>query len=163
MRRRSGRPIDQYVGGVTHAILHLLYARFFTKALRDMGMVDFGEPFTALLNQGMVQMDGSAMSKSRGNLVSLAAQLDEFGVDAIRLTMSFAGPPEDDIDWADVSPAGQRQVPGPRVAARARRHERRGGGPGRGRPRPARRDPPHPRRRRRASSSPSASTWPSRA
>jgi len=99
-------PIDQYVGGVTHAILHLLYARFFTKALRDMGMVDFGEPFTALLNQGMVQMDGSAMSKSRGNLVSLAAQLDEFGVDAIRLTMSFAGPPEDDIDWADVSPAG---------------------------------------------------------
>nr|WP_255633089.1 leucine--tRNA ligase [Demequina sp. TTPB684] len=99
-------PIDQYVGGVTHAILHLLYARFFTKALRDMGMIDFGEPFTALLNQGMVQMDGSAMSKSRGNLVSLAAQLDEFGVDAIRLTMSFAGPPEDDIDWADVSPAG---------------------------------------------------------
>jgi len=99
-------PIDQYVGGVTHAILHLLYARFFTKALRDMGMVDFGEPFTALLNQGMVQMDGSAMSKSRGNLVSLAAQLDEFGVDAIRLTMSFAGPPEDDIDWGDVSPAG---------------------------------------------------------
>jgi leucyl-tRNA synthetase len=99
-------PIDQYVGGVTHAILHLLYARFFTKALRDMGMIEFGEPFTALLNQGMVQMDGSAMSKSRGNLVSLAAQLDEFGVDAIRLTMSFAGPPEDDIDWADVSPAG---------------------------------------------------------
>jgi leucyl-tRNA synthetase len=94
------------VGGVTHAILHLLYARFFTKALRDMGMIDFGERFSALLNQGMVQMDGSAMSKSRGNLVSLAAQLDEFGVDAIRLTMSFAGAPEDDIDWADVSPAG---------------------------------------------------------
>ena len=69
-------------------------------------MVDFGEPFTALLNQGMVQMDGSAMSKSRGNLVRLSEQLDEFGVDAIRLTMSFAGPPEDDIDWADVSPAG---------------------------------------------------------
>ncbi len=99
-------PIDQYVGGVTHAILHLLYARFVTKALRDMGMIDFGEPFTALLNQGMVQMDGSAMSKSRGNIVSLAEQLDEFGVDAIRLTMSFAGPPEDDIDWSDVSPAG---------------------------------------------------------
>ncbi len=99
-------PIDQYVGGVTHAILHLLYARFFTKALRDMGMVDFGEPFSALLNQGMVLMDGSAMSKSRGNLVKLSEQLDEFGVDAVRLTMSFAGPPEDDIDWADVSPAG---------------------------------------------------------
>ncbi len=99
-------PIDQYVGGVTHAILHLLYSRFITKALRDMGMIDFGEPFTALLNQGMVQMDGSAMSKSRGNLVRLSEQLDEFGVDAVRLTMAFAGPPEDDIDWADVSPSG---------------------------------------------------------
>ena len=99
-------PIDQYVGGVTHAILHLLYSRFFTKALRDMGMVNFSEPFSALLNQGMVQMNGSAMSKSRGNIVRLSEQLDEFGVDAVRLTMSFAGPPEDDIDWADVSPAG---------------------------------------------------------
>ncbi len=99
-------PIDQYVGGVTHAILHLLYSRFFTKALRDMGMIDFGEPFSALLNQGMVQMNGSAMSKSRGNLVRLSEQLDEYGVDSVRLTMSFAGPPEDDIDWADVSPAG---------------------------------------------------------
>lgn len=99
-------PVDQYVGGVTHAILHLLYARFFTKALRDMGMIDFGEPFSALLNQGMVLMDGSAMSKSRGNLVRLSEQLDEYGVDAVRLTMAFAGPPEDDIDWADVSPAG---------------------------------------------------------
>ncbi len=98
-------PVDQYVGGVTHAILHLLYARFMTKALHDMGMVDFEEPFSALLNQGMVQMDGSAMSKSRGNLVRLSEQLDEFGVDAVRLTMAFAGPPEDDIDWADVSPA----------------------------------------------------------
>ena len=97
-------PVDQYVGGVTHAILHLLYARFFTKALHDMGFVDFEEPFRALLNQGMVQMDGSAMSKSRGNLVRLSEQLDEFGVDAVRLTMAFAGPPEDDIDWADVSP-----------------------------------------------------------
>ena len=98
-------PVDQYVGGVTHAILHLLYARFVTKALHDMGLVDFEEPFSALLNQGMVQMDGSAMSKSRGNLVRLSEQLDEYGVDAVRLTMSFAGPPEDDIDWADVSPA----------------------------------------------------------
>jgi len=69
-------------------------------------MVDFVEPFSALLNQGMVQMNGSAMSKSRGNLVELSQQMDEFGVDAVRLTMSFAGPPEDDIDWADVSPAG---------------------------------------------------------
>ena len=99
-------PVDQYVGGVTHAILHLLYARFFTKVLHDLGFVDFEEPFTRLLNQGMVLMNGSAMSKSRGNLVKLSDQLDEHGVDAIRLTMAFAGPPEDDIDWADVSPAG---------------------------------------------------------
>jgi leucyl-tRNA synthetase len=86
--------------------LHLLYARFFTKALHDMGMIDFDEPFTKLLNQGMVLMNGSAMSKSRGNLVALSDQLDEHGVDAVRLTMAFAGPPEDDIDWADVSPSG---------------------------------------------------------
>ena len=99
-------PVDQYVGGVTHAILHLLYARFFTKVLHDLGHVDFEEPFTRLLNQGMVLMNGSAMSKSRGNLVRLSDQLDEHGVDAVRLTMAFAGPPEDDIDWADVSPAG---------------------------------------------------------
>ncbi|PJJ63372.1 leucine--tRNA ligase [Compostimonas suwonensis] len=98
-------PVDQYVGGVTHAILHLLYARFITKVLFDLGYVSFTEPFSALLNQGMVLMDGSAMSKSKGNLVRLSEQLDEHGVDAIRLTMAFAGPPEDDIDWADVSPA----------------------------------------------------------
>ena len=84
-------PVDQYVGGVTHAILHLLYARFFTKVLHDIGMVDFEEPFTRLLNQGMVLMNGSAMSKSRGNLVRLSEQLDIHGVDAIRLTMAFAG------------------------------------------------------------------------
>ncbi|MGF1648169.1 MAG: leucine--tRNA ligase [Kineosporiaceae bacterium] len=99
-------PVEQYVGGVTHAILHLLYARFFTKVLHDMGLVEPVEPFAALLNQGMVVMNGSAMSKSRGNLVRLSEQLAEHGVDAVRLTMAFAGPPEDDIDWADVSPAG---------------------------------------------------------
>ena len=102
-------PVEQYVGGVTHAILHLLYACFFTKVLHDIGLLDFTEPFTKLLNQGMVLMDGSAMSKSRGNLVRLSDELDEHGVDAIRLTMVFAGPPEDDIDWADVSPAGSRK------------------------------------------------------
>ena len=98
-------PVDQYVGGVTHAILHLLYSRFFTKVLHDLGYLNFTEPFTALLNQGMVQMDGSAMSKSRGNLVRLSDELATHGVDAIRLSMVFAGPPEDDIDWSDVSPA----------------------------------------------------------
>jgi leucyl-tRNA synthetase len=99
-------PVDQYVGGVTHAILHLLYSRFFTKALFDMGYLGFNEPFTRLLNQGMVLMDGSAMSKSRGNLVRLSDELEKHGVDAIRLSMVFAGPPEDDVDWADVSPSG---------------------------------------------------------
>jgi leucyl-tRNA synthetase len=99
-------PVDQYVGGVTHAILHLLYSRFFTKVLNDMGMLGFNEPFTRLLNQGMVLMDGSAMSKSRGNLVRLSDELENHGVDAIRLSMVFAGPPEDDVDWADVSPGG---------------------------------------------------------
>jgi len=99
-------PVDQYVGGVTHAILHLLYSRFFTKILHDLGYLDFTEPFTRLLNQGMVVMDGSAMSKSRGNLVRLSDELNVHGVDAIRLTMVFAGPPEDDVDWSDVSPAG---------------------------------------------------------
>jgi leucyl-tRNA synthetase len=103
---RRWAPVDMYVGGVEHAILHLLYSRFFTKIMYDMGLVDFTEPFTRLLNQGMVGMDGSAMSKSRGNLVRLSEQLEEHGVDAIRLTMAFAGPPEDDIDWAEVSPAG---------------------------------------------------------
>ena len=98
-------PVDQYVGGVTHAILHLLYSRFFTKVLHDLGYLKFTEPFTRLLNQGMVLMDGSAMSKSRGNLVKLSEELDQHGVDAVRLSMIFAGPPEDDIDWADVSPS----------------------------------------------------------
>ncbi|MEN9293960.1 MAG: hypothetical protein RIT31_725 [Actinomycetota bacterium] len=99
-------PVDQYVGGVTHAILHLLYSRFFTKVLNDLGLLNFNEPFTRLLNQGMVLMDGSAMSKSRGNLVKLSDELDKHGVDAIRVSLVFAAPPEDDIDWADVSPAG---------------------------------------------------------
>jgi leucyl-tRNA synthetase len=105
----SWLPIDQYVGGVTHAILHLLYARFFTKVIHDMGMLDAVEPFARLLNQGMVQMDGSAMSKSRGNVVRLSDELAVHGVDAVRLTMVFAGPPEDDVDWADVSPGGSKK------------------------------------------------------
>ncbi len=101
---RQWMPVAQYVGGVEHAILHLLYSRFFTKVLHDMGMVDFIEPFTALLNQGSVINQGKAMSKSLGNGVDLGVELAQFGVDAVRLTMLFAGPPEDDIDWADMSP-----------------------------------------------------------
>jgi leucyl-tRNA synthetase len=103
---RDWMPAAQYVGGVEHAILHLLYSRFFTKVLHDMGMVDFVEPFSALMNQGQVINRGKAMSKSLGNGVNLGDMIDEFGVDAVRVTMVFAGPPEDDIDWADMSPGG---------------------------------------------------------
>jgi len=103
---RRWMPAEQYVGGVEHAILHLLYSRFFTKVLHDMGMVDFEEPFTALLNQGQVINEGKAMSKSLGNGVNLGDMIDTYGVDAVRLTMIFAGPPEDEIDWADMSPQG---------------------------------------------------------
>jgi leucyl-tRNA synthetase len=101
---RRWAPVDLYVGGVEHAILHLLYARFFVKVLYDMGMVDFIEPFTRQLNQGQVINQGRSMSKSLGNGVDLGEQLAGHGVDAIRLTMIFASPPEDDIDWADVNP-----------------------------------------------------------
>ncbi|MBB6547725.1 leucyl-tRNA synthetase [Nonomuraea rubra] len=106
---RKWGPIDQYVGGIEHAVLHLLYSRFFTKVLHDMGMVDFTEPFLRMLNQGQVINGGKAMSKSLGNGVDLGRQIDDFGVDAVRLTMVFAGPPEDDIDWADVSPAASQK------------------------------------------------------
>ncbi len=99
-------PCDIYVGGVEHAVLHLLYARFFTKVLADMGLLEFREPFSAQLNQGVVINQGKKMSKSLGNGVSLGEQLQAYGVDAVRLTLVFAGPPEDDIDWADMSPAG---------------------------------------------------------
>jgi len=101
---RRWSPVDLYVGGVEHAILHLLYSRFFVKALYDMRMIDFTEPFTALMNQGQVINRGKAMSKSLGNGVDLGEQLAAHGVDAIRLTMVFASPPEDDVDWADMNP-----------------------------------------------------------
>jgi leucyl-tRNA synthetase len=101
---RRWSPVDLYVGGVEHAILHLLYSRFFVKVLYDMKMLDFTEPFTALVNQGQVINQGKAMSKSLGNGVNLGEQLAAHGVDAIRLTMIFASPPEDDIDWADMNP-----------------------------------------------------------
>ena len=99
-------PVDQYTGGVEHAILHLLYSRFFTKALQDMGFVSFGEPFSRLMNQGQVIYGGAAMSKSRGNLVEPMPIVERLGADTVRLTMLFAGPFEDDIDWKTVSPEG---------------------------------------------------------
>jgi leucyl-tRNA synthetase len=103
---RRWMPVAQYVGGVEHAILHLLYMRFFNKVLYDLGMVDFVEPMRRLMNQGQVINQGRSMSKSIGNGVDLGEQIDAFGVDAVRLTVIFAGPPEEDIDWADVSPGG---------------------------------------------------------
>ncbi len=101
---RRWNPVYLYVGGSEHAILHLMYSRFFVKILHDMRMVEFTEPFTRLLNQGQVINQGRAMSKSLGNGVDLGQQLAAHGVDAIRLTMIFASPPADDIDWADVRP-----------------------------------------------------------
>jgi len=102
-------PIDQYTGGVEHAILHLLYSRFFVKALRDLGHVAADEPFARLLNQGQVIMGGKAMSKSLGNLVAPKEVYAEYGADTLRATMLFASAPEDDIDWADVSPTGMHK------------------------------------------------------
>jgi leucyl-tRNA synthetase len=99
-------PVDEYIGGKEHTVLHLMYARFITKVLYDMGLVHFTEPFARLTSQGQVIMNGKAMSKSLGNLVDLHEQIDRYGPDAVRVTMLFASPPEDDIDWADVSPTG---------------------------------------------------------
>ncbi len=102
-------PVDQYTGGVEHAVLHLLYSRFVVKAMRDRGHVNADEPFQRLLNQGQVILGGAAMSKSKGNLVVPGEVYNEFGADTLRGTMLFASPPEDDIDWADVSPAGMHK------------------------------------------------------
>ncbi|MPZ74644.1 MAG: leucine--tRNA ligase [Nitriliruptorales bacterium] len=103
---RHWMPVDQYTGGVEHAILHLLYARFFTKALHDLGYLDFTEPFTRLKSQGMVVSGGRKMSKSRGNVIEPRDVVAEFGADTLRATMLFAGPIEEDVDWDDVSTAG---------------------------------------------------------
>ncbi len=99
-------PVGQYTGGVEHAILHLLYSRFIVKVLYDAGLIGFVEPFTRLLNQGMVINEGAALSKSRGNVVEPLPLIERFGADTIRVTMLFAGPVEEDIDWATVSPDG---------------------------------------------------------
>ena len=98
---REWMPVDQYIGGVEHAILHLMYARFFTKALADLGHLEFQEPFSVLFTQGMVTKDGSKMSKSRGNVVSPASIVDRVGADTARCYILFVGPPEQDADWSD--------------------------------------------------------------
>ena len=99
-------PVDQYIGGIEHAILHLLYSRFFTKVLRDAGMVDFSEPFTTLLTQGMVLKDGSKMSKSKGNVVSPEEIIAQYGAGPARVCIRFAGPVDRDLDWSDEGVAG---------------------------------------------------------
>ncbi len=94
-------PVDQYIGGIEHAILHLLYSRFFTKVLKDAGLVDFNEPFKNLLTQGMVIKDGSKMSKSKGNVVSPEEIISKYGADTARLFILFAAPVERDLEWSD--------------------------------------------------------------
>jgi leucyl-tRNA synthetase len=94
-------PVDQYVGGIEHAVLHLLYARFFHKLLRDMDLVSSSEPFTRLLTQGMVLKDGAKMSKSKGNTVDPQALIDRYGADTVRLFIMFAAPPEQSLEWSD--------------------------------------------------------------
>jgi leucyl-tRNA synthetase len=94
-------PVDQYIGGVEHAILHLMYARFFTKALADLGHVTFQEPFARLFTQGMITRDGAKMSKSRGNVVSPKAYVERYGADTARCYILFIGPPDQDADWSD--------------------------------------------------------------
>jgi leucyl-tRNA synthetase len=94
-------PVDQYIGGVEHAILHLMYARFFVKALADLGLLGFDEPFARLFTQGMITRDGAKMSKSKGNMISPQTYIDRYGVDTARCYVMFIGPPDQDIDWRD--------------------------------------------------------------
>ncbi|MGZ4106228.1 MAG: class I tRNA ligase family protein, partial [Tumebacillaceae bacterium] len=94
-------PVDKYIGGIEHAILHLLYSRFFTKVLHDAGLVNFEEPFESLLTQGMVVMNGAKMSKSKGNVVSPEDIINKFGADTARVFILFAAPPDRDLEWSD--------------------------------------------------------------
>ena len=114
-------PVDQYIGGVEHAILHLMYARFFTKALADMGQLDVQEPFANLFTQGMITRDGAKMSKSKGNTVSPADYVERYGADAARTYICFMGPPERGGDWTDEGVEGVAPLPRPPLAARRAR------------------------------------------
>ncbi|MEA2289074.1 MAG: leucyl-tRNA synthetase, partial [Solirubrobacteraceae bacterium] len=98
---RYWMPVDQYIGGVEHAILHLMYARFFTKALADLGHLTFQEPFARLFTQGMITRDGAKMSKSRGNVISPQTYVERYGADTARAYILFIGPPDQDADWSD--------------------------------------------------------------
>jgi leucyl-tRNA synthetase len=102
-------PVDQYIGGVEHAILHLMYARFFTKALYDLGHLGFTEPFANLFTQGMIHYQGAKMSKSRGNIINPDEYIERYGADTTRLYTLFLGPPEQDAEWQDSGVAGQHR------------------------------------------------------
>ncbi len=110
-RAKAGQwfPIDQYIGGVTHAILHLIYSRFWTKVMRDMGLIENSEPARNLFTQGMVLKDGTAMSKSKGNVVDPEDMVDKYGADTCRLFVLFAAPPEKDMEWQESAVGGQRR------------------------------------------------------
>jgi leucyl-tRNA synthetase len=102
-------PVDQYIGGVEHAILHLMYARFVVKALADIGSLGVQEPFASLFTQGMITYQGAKMSKSRGNVISPSTIVDRYGADTARCYILFLGPPEDDVDWSDSGVAGRHR------------------------------------------------------
>jgi leucyl-tRNA synthetase len=129
---RRWMPVDQYIGGVEHAILHLMYARFFTKALADLGHLDFQEPFQALFTQGMVTKDGAKMSKSKGNVVSPASIVERYGADTARCYILFVGPPDQDADWSDEGMEGVHRFLGRlwRLAAETTEREDEGNGDG---------------------------------
>ena len=131
-------PVDQYIGGVEHAILHLMYARFFTKALADLGHLDFQEPFAALFTQGMITKDGAKMSKSRGNVVSPASIVERYGADTARCYILFVGPPDQDADWSDDGVEGVHRFLGRLWRLAAEIAERRDGRAAAGQPLPAR-------------------------
>jgi leucyl-tRNA synthetase len=135
---REWMPVDQYIGGVEHAILHLMYARFFTKALADLGQLDFQEPFQSLFTQGMVTKDGAKMSKSRGNVVSPASIVERVGADTARCYILFVGPPDQDADWSDAGVEGVHRFLGRLWRLAAETAERAG------EPRQGRADPPAP-------------------
>jgi leucyl-tRNA synthetase len=131
-------PVDQYIGGVEHAILHLMYARFFTKALADLDQLDFQEPFQSHFTQGMVTKDGAKMSKSRGNVVSPASIVERLGADTARCYILFVGPPDQDADWSDAGVEGVHRFLGRLWRLAAETAERAG------EPHEGRADPPAP-------------------
>ncbi len=106
IRAKYWTPVDQYIGGIEHAVMHLLYARFFHKLMRDEGLVNSDEPFKALLTQGMVLKDGHKMSKSIGNIVDPNSLINTYGADTARLFTMFAAPPDQSLEWSDTAVEG---------------------------------------------------------